>query len=1155
MRKNLSPTVLGVVLYGLLLVFYATPNAFAQYSARIQGTVTDASGAVVPGAKVTVTNEETNVKQQVTTSKEGFYSVTALPPGLYTVTAESTGFAPAPYTGVQISAESIRGLNLTLQPAAQKATVTVSAQSVPPMQTENAVLSGAITSQEITELPQYGRDPYELARLAPGVFGDSSRQANGNSSLLPNTAGPGGSNFSIFQTENMVQISSDGQRISDNNFLLDGVSANSLTWGGAAVVTPNQESVKEMQVVTNGYSAEYGRNSGATVQVVSRNGSNHIHGSGFFKYDDPGLNAYNAYNGVNNLTTRVNDATRQFGGSFGGPFKKDKLFYFFSYEGLRNNQSTVGNAYLFSPQFIQQVSSMRPNGVTAKIFQNPGASPRIIRVLPLSCNVGFSASACQAVSGGLDLGSIAGQGNTFSATSPYGNPAAYVNDFNTSTGGGFDGVPDVQYVEAAVPSTASGNQFNYRMDFSPTYKDTISGSTYVTLFNNTGADVSTGSAPMADVNLQPTNSVTTLLWNHIFSPTILNQARANFTRYAFNQVQTNQQVNWGIPRVEVQGFPFGRIYLGAGWSTSEPGIQAENTIAFGDTLNQVIGNKTFKYGVDIIKEQSNNNLLGGSRPDIVFQYLWDFANDAPIFEQIYTDPATGLPTTGQRYFRTSDYAFFFQYDWKLRPNFTLNVGLRWEDFTPINETRGRVSNFVFNVPGNSPGKVQATSQLYNSNNTNFSPRLGFAYSPKMFNDKLVVRGGFGMFYNRLPEQVFDSIRQNPPFASFVQTCCGTAGSPNNNGQIQYTLGASKSPSSFPANPNLAVGLDPNTGGLKGIGVQIYGAFQNTPTPYVEEWSFGFEYNLGSNWFWDTNYEGSAGHKIDRLLNLNYLYPQPNVPNPLSPGNTYQPFSGGVFALVPDVNTAYHGLTTSINHRFAKGLYATINYRYSKSIDESSWEGPCFCTNETYPQNLKSERGPSDFDVTHYLTAATVYELPFLRHRHDVVGRIFGGWEVDPILTYRSGFPWTPVSGQSVQTPGGPTLSPTRPIAYYNNAVRDTSNAAFIRPGGAFPAGPSHYFNFSTGGPPGIGRNSFRGPHYRDMDISLAKHTKLPDALHLGELANVELRANFFNIFNTLNLAPFAFGSGSTHLDQPLFFGRATAGLAGRVVEFQARLSF
>jgi len=1152
-----APALRFAVLFVMLL---AAGTAHAQYNASIEGTVTDPTGAVIAGAAITVTNQATAVSQQTTTSAEGFYHVAGLPPGKYTVAASFSGFKEESIKDVEVSAESAKGVNITLQPGEISQTINVSASVAPPLQTENATLSGTFTSQEVQDLPQYGRDPYELARLTPGVFGDGSRQANGNSNLLPNTAGPGGSNISIFQTENMVQISSAGQRISDNNFDLDGVSANSLTWGGAAVVTPNQESVQEMKVVTNGYDAEYGRNSGATVQVISKSGTNQFHGSGFFKYDDPGMNAYNKYNGENggvpNPTVRVEDATRQYGGSIGGPIKRDKLFFFFSYEGLHDNVGGIADEWIFTPQFVQSAIANRSGGVTAQIFQAKGFTPRVIQVLTPTCSVGFSSSLCQVAGSGLDLGSMAGGLGT------------YVNDFNTSTGGGFDGVPDVEYAEVLVPSDIKANQYNGRIDFNPTSKDTISVGTYVTALNELNADASTGGEPMADVNLQPLNSVTTVLWNRTITPTLLNQARANVTRYAFNQVASNAGVvNWGIPRVEVQGFPFGRIEIGAMDSPNEPGIEAENTIAFGDTLNQVIGNKTLKYGVDIIKEQSNNNLLGSARPDIVFQYLWNLPNDAPIYEGIQASPMTGAPTSAQRYFRTSDYSLFFENDWKLRPNFTLNLGLRWEYFTPLTETRGMLSNVVFPSGGGLQGaKVEATNQLYLPDRHNFGPRLGFAYSPGRFNSKLVFRGGFGVFYNHLPEQVFDNTRQDPPFTADYGICCGTSGSPYVNGQIIYALGSSSSPTSYPVDPKIATGIDPNTGTPPGEGVQVYGAFPHTPAPYVEEGSLGFEYSLKHHWVAASNFETSGGHDIGRLLNLNYLYPQPVYPNPLSPGSTYQPFSGGFFALIPDVNSAYDGWNTRLTHTFSQGLFAQFAYRYSKSIDESSWEGPCFCTNETYPQVLKEERGPSDFDVTHYFTATAVYQLPWLKGRHDLLGAALGGWEVDPIVTAHSGFPWTPVDGQSVQTPGGPTLAPTRPTEYFCCAENDHSNKAFIRPGGDFPQGPLSYFNIETSGPPGVGRNSFRGPHYFGTDLSFAKNTRLPDAMHLGEAANLELRVNFFNIFNKENLAPFAFRSNSTYIGSPCSpapctpspnsnFGLASAGLAGRVIELQGRFTF
>ena len=1145
------------ILILLSICSLAAVSARAQYSASVQGTVTDTSGALVQGATVTVTNQATGVSQTATTSAEGFYHISALPPGKYTVTASFEGFKEKVVKDVTVSAEVVQGVDLVLEPGEVKETVTVTASATPALQTENANLGGAITELEIHDLPQYGRDPYELVRLTPGVFGDSSRQGNGNSNLLPNTAGPGGSNTSIFQTENLVQISSHGQRVSDNDYVLDGVSANSLTWGGAAVVTPNQDSVQEIQVVTNGYSAEYGRNSGTTVQVVSKSGTNQFHGSGFFKYDDPGLNAFNKYNGESNgtpnPTIRVADATRQFGGSFGGPIKKDKLFFFGSYEGLRDNKSDVANQWIFTPQFVQSVISQRSGGVTAQIFQNKGFQPRVIQVLTPSCNIGFAPGACQVAGNGLDIGSLTGSLGT------------YVNDFNTSTGGGLDGIPDVEFAQVAVPSTTAGNQYNGRIDYTATSKDTIAVGTYVSSLNSLAADPSTGSQPFADVNFQPLNSVTTVLWNRIISATMLNQARANVTRYAFNQVLSNaSQVNWGIPRVEVQAFPFGRIEIGAPQSPNEPGIQAENTIAANDTLTQVLGNKTFKYGVDIIREQSNNNLIGGARPDIVFQYPWNLANDAPIFEQIDVSPFTGAPASAQRYFRTGDYSLFFQNDWKLRPNLTVNLGLRWEYFTPLREKFGELSNIVFAGPNELTGaKVEPTSQFFNPDRNNFGPRFGFAYSPSRFASKMVVRGGFGIFYNHLPQQVFDVSRFNPPFLASDGICCGISSNPDVGGQILYELGTSNSPTSYPANPKLATGIDPNTGTPPGIGVTIYGALPNTPNSYVEEWSFGGERSLPRAWVAGINYEGSAGHKVPRLLNLNYLYPQPVDPVPGSTtGATYTPFSGGVFALIPDVNTAYNALNTRLTHQFSHGLFAQFYYRYSKSIDESSWEGPCFCTNETYPQVLSEERGPSDFDVTHYFTATAVYQLPFFKNGNSLAGKFLGGWEVDPVFTAHSGFPWTPVSGQAVETPGGLTLSPIRPTAYLcppTCPLNDHSNNAFIRTGGDFPLGPSAYFataqNSSNTLPPAVGRNSFRGPHYLGDDVSLAKNTKLPNALHLGEAANLEIRANFFNIFNKLNLVPFGFGSSSAHIDQPANFGLASAGLAGRVIELQARINF
>ena len=251
------------------------------------------------------------------------------------------------------------------------------------LETENANIDKSISTQEIRRLPQTGRDPYELLRLTPGVFGDAARSGGGGANNLPNMTGPGGTagDRLIFQTENVPQISANGQRVSANNYQIDGTSVNSQTHGGGAIITPNQESVKEVRVIANNYSAEYGRNSGAQVLTVSQNGTNNFHGSLFLKNNSPGLNAFNKYGGVNNAApVRNNQHYNQFGGSIGGPLwlprfgeggpsvwgGKNKAFFFFSFEGLRNN--TVGNfnGFVETAQYRQQVTSLRAGSVTRK---------------------------------------------------------------------------------------------------------------------------------------------------------------------------------------------------------------------------------------------------------------------------------------------------------------------------------------------------------------------------------------------------------------------------------------------------------------------------------------------------------------------------------------------------------------------------------------------------------------------------------------------------------------------------------------------------------------------------------------------------------------------------------------------------------------------
>ena len=1115
-------------------------TAEAQFKASIQGTVRDGSGAVVSGATVIAVSVETAKTQHAVTGEEGFYRIDGLAPGTYNVVVESSGFKKKTVENIALHAEGAQAVNITLDAGqvSESVTVTATTDEAAQIHTENGNVGRAITTREILRIPQNGRDPYELVRITPGVFGNGARSGTGQAVNLPNTTGPGGSNSSIFQVENQVPVSANGQRVSANNFQIDGVSVNSLEHGGAAVITPNQESVKEIQVLASTYSAEDGRNSGAQIKVVSQNGTNEFHGSAVFKYNDPDLNAFNTFGGVTGDLTkdaapvRVNQLFRQFAGSLGGPIIKNKLFFFFSYEGLRDSSTNTSDAWVETPEFRSLVINNRPGGVTAQVFGSQGIEPRIAAVLPSDCSVfGNDPNRCRVVTGGLDIGSLTG------ATGQYVS-------LGNATGGGFDGIPDIQFVRLDVPTFRRPNQYNTRIDYTRS-ADQFAVSTYFTTHDDFSADAGARSRPMADLGIKPFSSTATVTWIRTISSSMLNEARANFTRFTFNQVSTNQDVNFGIPRIEVESLPFDRIRFGANRSETTPAKFAENTFEVRDTLSKILGVHSLRIGGEIRKEQNNNSLVGGARPVYSFAGLFNLANGTPIFEAINADPSTGVPADAQRYFRTSTYAFFVQDDWKVRPNLTLNIGLRYEYFTPLRETQDRIANLSFPAGDLANAMIVTSDQLFEPDRNNFGPRFGFAWSPTALEEKFVVRGGFGISYNRTPQVLFGNTRGNPPFFARFNICCGTAesdfGTPFVGGKIAYVLGATNSPFSYPINPALAQGIDPETGGVKDNTVEIWATPQNFPNAYIYSFSLDTEYQLPYHLIAGLGYQGSSSHKLIRIVDETLI---------LATNPRFDP----VFFLTPDVNANYHAMLFRVSRSLAQGFRIDSVYRWSKSIDTLSFEGPGAVTNQTNPGDLSSERGPSDYDVRHLYHLSGIWDLPIFRTRTDWVGRLLGGWQINGIWTKHSGLPWTPKIFQSLRQPSGKFFGPIRPTKYFGGALDDTSDIAFTRPGGNFPGGGAVYFDTTTVGPPGIGRNSFRGPKYSAVDLSFVKQTRFGPVRWLGEGANLELRVNMFNAFNQLNLQPLQFFDAGTIVTDPNF-GRSLTGLSGRVVELQARFSF
>jgi hypothetical protein len=511
----------------------------------------------------------------------------------------------------------------------------------------------------------------------------------------------------------------------------------------------------------------------------------------------------------------------------------------------------------------------------------------------------------------------------------------------------------------------------------------------------------------------------------------------------------------------------------------------------------------------------------------------------------------GKPSPNNTKFHTGETAFFVQDDWKYRPNLTLNLGLRWSYFNSVTASNGVIGNLLLGPDNGLAGaKITTAKSLYKKDLNNFGPQLGFAWSPKRFEDKLVIRGGGGIGYDRLANALLANARRNPPNGALFNICCGTAGAadgfgtPFVDGQIAFVASSDGTIFGYPANPNLGGGTNP-ANGLPNLGqVEIYGSPQSLPTAYVMRYSLEGQYQLPASLVGTIGYQGSQGRHFVRILPLHFTAPSQN------------PNIGAAYFASPDVNSNYNALIARLQGRLLRQFSFDTNYRWSKSIDTTSFEAPCACTNQSFPIDQREERGPSDFDVTHAFVGSGVWDIPFFSDHKTLTGKILGGWQLSGITTWNSGFPWTPKLFASLVAPNGRSFGDIRPTSYNGRQPLSNTNSNFLQPGGIFPGGGAAYFGTTIADPtkpfqnrPGIGRNRFRGPKYFSTDISVAKDFGLG-----GERSNLNVRFNFFNVFNQLNLTPFTSNTDPTRV-QSNRFGTATSALAGRVGEFQVRLSF
>jgi hypothetical protein len=1194
-QKTLAPvpTLHRQWMLMLLFLILAAIPAHAQFGSSLSGTVLDPSGAAIPNATATLTNAATQQKFVSTTNETGAYHFSELGPGTYNLAVTASGFKESDLSNLVIEAESPRDVTVKLQTGGATESVTVTADQQQVLQTADASIGSTITSEEIERLPLVGGDPYELLRTAPGITGDGAREGNGNAVFLPNGAGPGGSNSGTFQTENGVQIVADGQRQSDNNFMIDGVSVNSLTHGGNAVVTPNEEAVGQMTVISTSYDASDGRNSGAQVKVVTKSGSNSLHGGAFFLYDQPGLNAYDKFaSTAAGMPTRVQNAQRTWAGSLGGRVVKDKLFYFLSYSGFSVHDTSIANQWVETPEFRSLVATDRPGGLSAKILSLPGMAPRVVAVNSSLTNCSAwannqgafppvngvmqtdaSGPYCQTVGDGLDIGSPTAGGASQLGVYPRlgyaSNPTS-----NAIVGGGLDGIPDIYNAAIRIPNQARGNQFNARGDWFVTSKDTVAGSVYFTKLDSDGASATNGARPADDVPFKPLNSAATLIYIHTFSPTWLNEFRVNGTRFAENGIKdAGSTVDYGIPYINVQTLPVSNDpQYGVTQSGATPAVFAENTYEARDMVSHTWGNHTLRLGGEVRQEQDNDNLYGDDRPIYSMQGLWSMVNDAPIYESVDVNPNTGAVPITQRYFRDEDIAIYGQHDWKVTPTLTFNAGLRWEDYTPLRNAGSLINYPVLGPPGSELSGMTLVphNHLWNAKNGLFAPKIGFAWQPPMAQSKVVVRGGFAIAYNHLDVALFNNALEDGPGIANFGPCCGTNAldfsTPFDGGQIKYEIGSSNSPFSFPINPALATGTNANGfpnpyGGGTPSGVEVYGALPTTRPPVSALYSFEIEVQMPLNFTSTFGYSGSEGHHFARLVNQAFLFNTANSPV----GNAY-------FAQT-DSDQNYNALNLQLRHTLRHGLATSIVYTYSKALDQvSNGDLADSNGNQTDPANNKTEWGPSDYDTRHRFVATALWEVPHVHSGSAFADTLINGWQLNGTYTWHTGFPYTPVTfnlATSAFVVGSGVVSPTRPLQYYGGAVYGCSNSLFTN-GSDFPdrgnpgtIGPGtngglNYFDVtppanSHAYVPGIGRNGFTGPCYQDVDLSFAKQF----AYDIGDHhAVLRIQANMYNPFNILQLEPITNGNANPGANiSNQYFGYAQGADSGRVIEFIARIQF
>ena len=1170
----------GVIL--LMVVCTLSTVGYAQFRTSIQGAVTDPTGAVIPGATLTLIDLQNNQTITQTSSDTGVYSFNGLPADHFTLTVEKGGFQKKVLDNLQLIPEQPNALNVQLEPGAAATTVTVDAAQAPAMDTETADDQRTISDNEVQHMPVYERDATSLIRLAPGVLADGAQDAGGGGFQNPGTqtgaSSGGGGNLghssSIFATENGASANANGGQFETNGYSVDGISTESAVWGGATVITPSEDSISNVKIVTNAYDAENGRFSGALTEITSKSGTNNLHGSFFIQITRPGLNAYQRWNGPGSVQAfdpvtgakltpaergllRDEDRYNQLGGSIGGPIWKNKIFAFFAYEGQSQTIPASSVQWFLTSAFAGLAPA---NSISSTYLSFPGAKVAGTLIGSATCqNAGLVE--------GVNCNTIAGQGLNVGSPLTIGlgkQDLTWTSPSTPGVGSGLSNVPDIAQYSISNPTTSDFKQYNGRLDADVTHKDHVSFAIY---WVPSSLSFLNGVLAYQFFNHSQTNDAFSVIWNHIFSPTFLNEARANAAGWRWNELQTNPQAPFGLPQGQLYnsgGDEIGSITI-ASIGVPAPSHLDQWTYGYKDVATKVLASQTMKFGFDLTQLHYLNDPIGA--PSYTFYNIWDFLNDAPQAEGGPFQATTGIPGGFRNDNRENMWGIFFQDDWKARPNLTLSAGLRYSYFGPLTDKDNNMGVLRFG-----PGSALLTGitlrtgiDAWNAQKLNFGPQVGFNWSPNYFNGKVVWRGGFGLNYNQQQIATANNYDGNPPGTSSVP---GTSTSPANiNPNILYATSSSPTNiNGYPANPSVITTF--NSAGLPTVGGANIGALPtNLPTEYEYHYSLETEMDLSHSWVATLGYIGSSGKHL--------LYDYDSNAYGVINGAPLNPLVNSINTFGSQGTSNNNMMLADLKHQFSHTFSLEAQYTWAHSFDTNS--GPYY--RDAYLYDTKFSYGRSDFDIANYFKLFGIWQ-PVFFHGNDWKEKVAGGWALSGILTLHSGYGWTPVYTAPHQiycnlcNYGFSSLRPS----YNGSALRNTSNNAF-KTGSNFPnpgtanTGTNNdqfmnnYFEvpnydnaiadmpgqFATAfiPPPGTFRNSFPGPGYRDLDLNLAKAFGLPNMKVIGENAKIEIKANFLNVFNLLNINPSSLSTNIANAN----LGQASSALGSRIIDFQARFSF